>query len=82
MKVIRLRQPAGLDNLKYEDMAAPGSPGRGEIKVRLRASSLNYHDYLVAVGGIPTPDGRIQRSSSSVPWVAGPSSSPVMMKTR
>lgn len=65
MKAIRLRQPAGLDNLKFEDMAGPNAPGRGEIKVRLRASSLNYHDYLVAVGGIPTPDGRIPMSDGA-----------------
>lgn len=65
MKVIRLRQPAGLDNLKHEDMPSPGAPGPGEIKVRLRASSLNYHDYIVVVGGIPTPDGRIPMSDGA-----------------
>lgn len=65
MKAIRLRQPAGLDNLKYEDMDGPGAPGPGEIRVRLRASSLNYHDYIVAVGGIPTPDGRIPMSDGA-----------------
>lgn len=65
MKAIRLRHPAGLDNLKLEDMAAPGDPGPGEIRVRLRASSLNYHDYIVVVGGIPTPDGRIPMSDGA-----------------
>mgnify|MGYP000120853288 CR=1 FL=1 len=65
MKVIRLRHPAGLDNLKLEAMDAPGAPGPGEIAVRLRASSLNYHDYIVAVGGIPTPDGRIPLSDGA-----------------
>lgn len=65
MKVIRLRQPAGLDNLKFEDMDGPGAPGPGEIKVRLRASSVNYHDYIVVVGGIPTPDGRIPMSDGA-----------------
>ncbi len=65
MKAIRLRHPAGLDNLKHEDMAAPGDPGPGEIRVRLRASSLNYHDYIVVMGGIPTPDGRIPMSDGA-----------------
>lgn len=65
MKAIRLRHPAGLDNLKHEDMAAPGDPGPGEIRVRLRASSLNFHDYIVVVGGIPTPDGRIPMSDGA-----------------
>ena len=70
MKAIRLRQPAGLDNLKFEDMEGPGAPGPGEIKVRLRASSLNYHDYIVVVGGIPTPDGRIPMSDGAGEVVA------------
>jgi NADPH:quinone reductase-like Zn-dependent oxidoreductase len=65
MKAIRLRQPAGLDNLKLEDMAEPAAPGRGEISVRIRASSLNYHDYIVVTGGIPTPDGRIPMSDGA-----------------
>lgn len=65
MKAIRLRHPAGLDNLKHEEMDGPGAPGPGEIRVRLRASSLNYHDYIVAVGGIPTPDGRIPMSDGA-----------------
>jgi len=65
MKAIRLRHPAGLDNLKLEDMPEPGAPGAGEIKVRIRATSLNYHDYIVVVGGIPTPDGRIPMSDGA-----------------
>lgn len=65
MKAIRLRHPAGLDNLKLEDMPEPGAPGAGAIKVRIRASSLNYHDYIVVVGGIPTPDGRIPMSDGA-----------------
>ncbi len=65
MKAIRLRQPAALDNLKFEDMEGANAPGPGEIKVRLRASSLNYHDYIVVVGGIPTPDGRIPMSDGA-----------------
>lgn len=65
MKAVRLRHPAGIDNLKLEDMAEPGAPGPGEVLVRVRASSLNYHDYLVVVGGIPTPDGRIPMSDGA-----------------
>lgn len=65
MKAIRLRHPAGIDNLRHEDMAAPGDPGPGQIKVRIRASSLNYHDYIVVVGGIATPDGRIPMSDGA-----------------
>lgn len=65
MKAMRLRHPAGIDQLKLEDMADPGAPGPGQIRVRIRASSLNYHDYIVVVGGIPTPDGRIPMSDGA-----------------
>jgi len=40
-------------------MPEPHDPAAGEIRVRLHASSLNYHDYRVVLGGIPTADGRV-----------------------
>lgn len=58
MRAIRLRTPAGLDRLELG--TAEVSPvRRGEVRVRLHASSLNYHDYLVVTGAFPAPDGRI-----------------------
>jgi NADPH:quinone reductase-like Zn-dependent oxidoreductase len=58
MRAIRLRKPAGLDRLELG--AAEHSPvGAGEVRVRLHATSLNYHDYLVVTGVLPAPDGRI-----------------------
>lgn len=65
MRSIQLRQPASLDNLTLVDMAEPAAPGRGEITVRLHASSLNYHDYVVVIGGIKTPEGRIPMSDGA-----------------
>ncbi|QEM81008.1 zinc-dependent alcohol dehydrogenase family protein [Halomonas binhaiensis] len=59
MKVVTLKAPGGLDNLVVEKREAPGEPGPDEIRVRLHASSLNFHDYGVAIGAIPTADGRI-----------------------
>lgn len=70
MKAMRLRHPAGIDSLRLEEMPDPGAPGKGEIRVRIRASSLNYHDYIVVVGGIPTPDGRIPMSDGAGEVVA------------
>jgi len=64
MKAIRLRKPGGLDAL-YTDSIEPTKPGPGEIAVRLRASSLNYHDYAVVKGAIPTADGRIPLSDGA-----------------
>ncbi|MBC7520868.1 MAG: NAD(P)-dependent alcohol dehydrogenase [Sandarakinorhabdus sp.] len=64
MRAIRLKAPAGLDNLTMGS-AEPGPVSAHDIRVRLRASSLNYHDYIVALGGIPTPDGRIPMSDGA-----------------
>lgn len=58
MKTIRLRQPGGLDRL-FVSHEKVRPPGRGEVLVRIRASSLNSHDHAVVTGRIPTADGRI-----------------------
>ncbi|GAB7533901.1 zinc-dependent alcohol dehydrogenase family protein [Burkholderia sp. 3C] len=64
MKAILLRAPGGLENLKMAEIDDPGKPGPECIRVRLHASSLNYHDYNVAtISGaikdrlIPLSDG-------------------------
>jgi len=65
MKAMQLRAPASLDNLTLVDLADPGDPGPGEIRVRLTASSLNFHDYAVVMGMIPAADGRIPMSDGA-----------------
>ena len=35
MRVVKLRQPGGLDRLETVELADPGQPGNGEIRVRL-----------------------------------------------
>src|SRR4051812_49243242 len=65
MKAIRLRAPGGLNRLTQVEMPDPGPPGAGEIRVRLHASSLNYHDFSVANGAIPAEDGRIPMSDGA-----------------
>ncbi len=59
MKSITLSSPGGLEHLSLNDSAEPGEPENGEIRVRIHACSLNYHDYAVVVGAIPTEDQRI-----------------------
>jgi NADPH:quinone reductase-like Zn-dependent oxidoreductase len=65
MRAVQLRAPASLDNLTLVDLADPGDPGPGEIRVRLAASSLNFHDYAVVMGMLPAADGRIPMSDGA-----------------
>lgn len=57
MKAIQLSAPGGLDSLHLVDLPEPEAPRAGEITVRLSASSLNYHDLLVATS--PRSEGRL-----------------------
>ena len=64
MRAVAVSKPGGLDRLKLiERDVRP--PGHGEIQVQVRASSLNFHDYLVALGMLPTDDGRILMSDGA-----------------
>lgn len=71
MKAIRTdATPSTLEALHLVDMDAPGDPAPGEIQVALKASSLNYHDYAVVKGMIPTAEGRIPMSDGAGEVVA------------
>lgn len=64
MKVAAVKAPGGLQNIAIEDREKP-APGPGEILVRIRASSLNFHDFAVVAGMIKTPDGRVPMSDGA-----------------
>jgi NADPH:quinone reductase-like Zn-dependent oxidoreductase len=64
MKAMRLKKPGGLDSI-YVGSADAAAPGRGEITVRLHASSVNFHDYLVVTGKIPVEEDRIPMSDGA-----------------
>ena len=64
MKAIELVRPGGLDNLKVCERDKR-DPGPGEIQVRVRASSLNFHDYAVVSGMIPMSEERIPMSDGA-----------------
>lgn len=69
MKAIEVKQPGGLENLVVTDRPRP-EPGPYDVLVRWRATSLNYHDLSVALGRIPTEDGRIPMSDGAGEVVA------------
>lgn len=42
----------GIDSLKLEERDPPGALGPGQIRIAMRAASLNYRDLLVVSGGV------------------------------
>lgn len=64
MKQIQLSKPGGLENLKLTDTENP-SPKDNEVLLKVHASSLNYHDLMVALGLIPTKDKRVPLSDAA-----------------
>lgn len=64
MKAVVINKPGGLDNIATVERPDP-TPKTGEILVQWHATSLNFHDYLVAIGGIPVKDGRVPMSDGA-----------------
>lgn len=64
MKLVRLKAPGGLHNLKQVD-EEPTQPGPGEVMVRIRAAALNYRDLFVVQGKVPFNDGRVPLSDGA-----------------
>lgn len=65
MKTIQLIAPGGLDNLVMSQLADPAAPAAGQIRVRIHASSLNYHDYGVVSRPNAAADRRIPMSDGA-----------------
>lgn len=59
MKTIQAYPHQGLDGLTLVDLPDPGEPGPTAIRVRVHATSLNFHDLGVVTGRLPPIDGRI-----------------------
>jgi NADPH:quinone reductase-like Zn-dependent oxidoreductase len=62
--IIRLTTQPSLADITVTQEPIP-TPGRGEVLLRVRATSLNYHDYLVVAGFIPQPAGRVPMSDGA-----------------
>ncbi|MBF7685389.1 NAD(P)-dependent alcohol dehydrogenase [Acinetobacter sp. B10A] len=55
----------GTPQILLKELNDPGQPKRGEIRVHIQASSLNFHDLMVARGIMPTENGRILLSDGA-----------------
>ncbi len=62
-RALRIEGSLGLENLKVVSVPV-GEPGHGEMRVRLRAASLNYRD-LMTVEGIYNPKLQLPRIPGS-----------------
>ena len=70
MRVAAIKQPGGLENINIVERDSPGQPQSGEVAVRVRANSLNFHDFAVVSGVIPVDEGRIPMSDGAGEVVA------------
>jgi NADPH:quinone reductase-like Zn-dependent oxidoreductase len=68
-KVVRLKSPGGFENIQITSEVI-GKPTGNQVLVYWKATSLNYHDYLVVIGAIPVVDGRIPMSDGAGEIVA------------
>jgi putative PIG3 family NAD(P)H quinone oxidoreductase len=57
MKAAIITKPGGFDVLEIRDVPTPPPPGRGYVRVRVRAAGLNRADILQRRGHYPAPPG-------------------------
>lgn len=67
MKAFLSRTANGADSLAIEDVPAPGPLGPGQVRIAMRAASVNYRDLLILSGafGSPGPQGLIPCSDGA-----------------
>ena len=44
MRAVCLHEQGGIENLTLEENYADPKPGEGQVVIRVKATSLNYHD--------------------------------------
>lgn len=64
MKAAIVHLPASLESLAIEQRPEP-CVEPGKVKVRWRALALNFHDYAIVGGILPTEDGRVPISDGA-----------------
>lgn len=67
MKIFRTTTLAGIDSLQLENVAAPGPLVAGQIRIGMRAASINYRDTMAVSGqlGPAGADGLIPGSDGA-----------------
>ena len=65
MRAATVPAGGGLDKITLVERE-PGEPGPGQVQVRWRATSLNFHAYLVAAGQIPDVCAAVGGDDASV----------------
>ncbi|HTH27263.1 MAG TPA: NAD(P)-dependent alcohol dehydrogenase [Sphingobium sp.] len=67
MRIFITREPGGVDTLKLEEAPPPGPLGAGDIRIAMRAASVNYRDLMWMGGtfGPPGPNGLIPCSDGA-----------------
>jgi NADPH:quinone reductase-like Zn-dependent oxidoreductase len=67
MKAFVSRTASGIDSLTIEELPAPGPLASGQIRIRMRAASINYRDTAIVSGafGRPGPQGMIPCSDGA-----------------
>lgn len=64
MRQYELAQERGIEHLTIVEREQT-APRAGEIAVRMHATSINFHDYIVAMGWFPADEGRIPMSDGA-----------------
>lgn len=62
-----IMRTSGVDALRIEDLHAPGPLGSGQIRIAMRAASINYRDVVTLTGamGLPGPEGLVPCSDGA-----------------
>ncbi|MEL7025109.1 MAG: NAD(P)-dependent alcohol dehydrogenase [Pseudomonadota bacterium] len=69
MRKLTVTGQSGLGDLQMSTVDV-GAPEPGQVQVRWKATSLNFHDYLVAIGQIPVAGDRVPMSDGAGEVVA------------
>ena len=65
MRTMRLRHSSAIASLRPVDLPDPEQPARSRIRVRLHASSHDFHDLGIVLGQMPAADGHIPMSDGA-----------------